>query len=274
MMQQQRQDHQQGMKRRQGRWPAAAYKLNRWPASVRIFESLSFSQPRQNHISAALVWAGLPATSRGLKALGLRAGLIRRLLPQAAANRHGNSYHNPAHTLAVIRAAGLLAEAAGLSKRGKAILVLAALVHDLDHMGRYQRAGLAEQEFYSFKKTAHLMTRYAVHPDIQYQLLVMVLATCPQADEDLFHQAGEAGDMVDCLVDADLFQSLFTKPAQVDRLTKNLKLEMGVTQDWRAMRDGFIASRQRVGLHSAAGRFLHSQLPDKYTYYSASGGQG
>ena len=53
-MQQQRQDHQQGMKRQQGRWPAAAYMLNRWPASVRFFETLSYAQPTQEHISDAL----------------------------------------------------------------------------------------------------------------------------------------------------------------------------------------------------------------------------
>lgn len=270
----QRQQQKQRLARRAGRWPSAAYMLNRWPASVRFFEGVGQSQPRQHDIEEALVWAGLPASSRGLKALGLRAGLIRRLLPQAASNRHSNSYHNPAHNLAVIRAAGLLAEAAGLSRGARALLVLAALVHDLDHMGRYQRAGLAEQEFYSFKKAAHLMARYSVHPDIQYQILVMLLATCPQADDDIFRQAGEAGDLVDCLVDADLFQSLFTKPAQVDRLTKNLKLEMGAKQDWQTMRDGFIASRQKVGLQSAAGRFLHSYLPDNYTYYSVSGTQG
>jgi len=257
---------------RSTQWPKAGYLLNRWPSSLTLFESRIIKPTTKLSLKCALQWAGLPQNQRILHAFGLRKNSVHALLSIAARNSHSNSYHNPSHTEFVIRAAGLIGHAAGLPANYQAILVLAALIHDLDHQGKRARRGHAAQERYSFDIVKRTLLRYGVHARILQQLEISVLATYPGSDLSKSFQPGPSGDVVDCLIDADLFQSLFAKPAKVDNLTAKLKQEMMIDTSIKDMQSAFLAARRKIGLQSAAARWLHGALPKNYTYFNRGSG--
>lgn len=58
------------------------------------------------------------------------------MLVAAAQRRRTNHYHHAGHFAHVVIASGLLAYVTGLTACERALLVLAALVHDLDHSRR------------------------------------------------------------------------------------------------------------------------------------------
>jgi len=254
-------------------WPSATYLQNRWPRSIHKFEP-SISRPvTSKSVEDAAYWAGLPKQRRNVLAVGLRKRSLKGLFEIASKNRHSNKYHDPAHTEHVVRAAGLIGRVAGLSQKHQAILVLAALVHDLDHQGKRTRPGYAAQELFSFHLVKRKLGRYGVHAGRLTELKTLLMATYPSAKEATQFRTGPTGDMIDCLVDADLFQSLFAKPSIVDSLTKRLKHEMLLTTSAEDMRTAFLSARRKVGLQSAAGRWLHGALPKGYTYFNGATGK-
>lgn len=255
------------------KWPHPDYMLNRWPASISFFENRLSTPANRQAITSALSWAGMPQTKRGFKAIGVREAAVRRLIKMAAQNRHSNKYHDPAHTLSVIRAAGLIGAAAGLSAQHRTILILAALVHDLDHQGLYARTGYAAQEILSFHLVQRVLSRYGVHMQVLHQIKDLLLATYPDAPVEAEPRSGSIGHMIECLVDADLFQSLFTRHDIVDSLTAKLKHEMKLSVPHQTLLQQFLTARRRVGLQSAGGRWLHGKLPEGYTYFNSRNGQ-
>lgn len=255
------------------KWPSANYLLNRWPLSICFFEPNLSQQVSIQSLEAAASWAGLPKNRRALHAVGIRKNGLKPLFKMACKNTHSNKYHDPAHTKTVILAAGLIGKAAGLSARHQAILVLASLIHDLDHQGKRTRSGYAAQELYSFHIAKRKLSRYGVDARLFAELKILLLATYPSAREGVEFKPGALGDIKDCMIDADLFQSLFAKPAIVDKLTQKLKYEMLATTSVQDMRTSFLSARRKIGLQSAAGRWLHGALPKGYTYFNGATGK-
>lgn len=254
-------------------WPSATYLQNRWPRSIHKFEPTISHIVTSKSMQEAAHWAGLPKHRRNLLAVGLRKRSLNSLFKIASENRHSNKYHDPFHTEYVVRAAGLIGRVAGLSQKHQAILVLAALVHDLDHQGKRTRPGYATQELLSFHLVKRKLGRYGVHAGRLAELKILLMATYPSAKEATQFRSGPVGDMIDCLVDADLFQSLFAKPSIVDSLTKRLKHEMSLSTSVEDMQTAFLSARQKVGIQSAAGRWLHGALPKGYTYFNGATGR-
>lgn len=253
-------------------WPSPDYLLNRWPSSVSMFEERLSTPVSPKALRKAVVWAGIPNSHRALKAVGLRKSALRPLVKMVSLNRHANKYHDPQHTVSVIRAAGFIGVSSGLPAWHRAVLALAALIHDLEHQGRFCRKGYAAQETYSFQIAKRILSRYGVHPKIIRQVEELLLATYPASSEIEEIRSGPTGHMIECLVDADLFQSLFMKHSVVERLTGKLKHEMRFVQPTEELLHQFLAARRRVGLQSAGARWLHGALPEGYTYFNTRTG--
>ena len=116
-----------------------------WPRSVGTMQAVRFAPPcSAGDLESICNWAGLSFAARAHPGLPARA--LCRLVGIAARNSGTNSYHHHGHFAHVIMAAGVLAAMAGVRGPDRALLVLAALVHDLDHQGRRGSRRLYWQE--------------------------------------------------------------------------------------------------------------------------------
>ena len=130
------------------------YVLAGWPRSLRQVEAVAFSRPcRRRDLMAIARWAGLTVASA--RRAGIPLAAVRELAAIASVNGYSNGYHQSGHYAHVVIAAGLLAAATGLGKRGYRHFVLAALVHDIDHHGRRSTHRLYGQEIWSARLAAH-----------------------------------------------------------------------------------------------------------------------
>ena len=219
---------------------------------VSYLEKVPFSQSCSAEDLAYICrWAGL--SHPRLAGIGRKA--LRRLLSVAAQRRPTNHYHHAGHFAHVVIAAGLLAYEAGLSARERALLVLAALVHDLDHAGRYAAHHLFAQETASARRAMRIILGSGGDARLSLRLLWLLKATALTFHGD--RKAILAGDrLARLLADADLFSSLFFSRRKAIQLTRGLNLEMSKTGDPAAHYDAFMESMLRMGAHSAAGRSL------------------
>lgn len=109
--------------------PALDYCAGHFDRVVLIFSKLL--KPRQKvDLLAAIDWAGVTLPRKYRR-------VITPLIWAASRNPHGNRYHHQWHNLAVMLTAGLLGRQAGLGKAQMTVLLMTALVHDLDHRGRH-----------------------------------------------------------------------------------------------------------------------------------------
>ena len=137
----------------------------------------------------------------------------------------------------------------------RALLVLDALVHDLDHSGRYVPRKLFAQQTASVRRATRIVLGSGGDARLSLRLLWLLKATALTFHED--RKAILNGDhLARLLADADLFSSLFFSRAKAIQLTRRLNLEMLKTGDPVAQYDAFIDSMLRTGAHSAAGRSL------------------
>ena len=143
--------------------------------------------------------------------------------------------------------------------------MVAALIHDLDHMGRYQPHKLAGQEKWSSQRALKAMQRLGLHYDTRQSLERLVLATCPHLSSQYMQHPDNT--LIRLLVDADLFGSLFFSRKSVAKLTKPLKHENGLTTDWTVLLSNFL---EKVGQNhpaSPVAKELHKSMPPGYSYF-------
>lgn len=219
---------------------------------VSYIEKVAFSQScSAEDLAFICKWSGLSHPRRA----GISPKAFRRLLSVAAQRRPTNHYHHAGHFAHVVIAAGLLAYEACLSARQRALLVLAALVHDLDHAGRYAPRQLFAQETASARRAMRIILGGGGDARLSLRLLWLLKATALTFHDD--RKAILAGDrLARLLADADLFSSLFFSRQRAIQLTRGLNLEMLKTGDPVAQYDAFMDSMLRMGAHSAAGRSL------------------
>lgn len=199
-------------------------------------------------------WSGLAHP----RMAGISRAAFGRLLRVAAQRRPTNHYHHAGHFAHVIIAAGLLGKMARLSAHQNAVLVLAALVHDLDHAGRYARQDTFAQELISARRAARLIAGAGGDARLSLRLTLLLKATALTIHDD--RKAILASDkLARLLADADLFSSLFSSRKTAIRMTHSLMLETMQMGHPAEQYDRFICSMMRVGPHSAAGRSLLQQ---------------
>jgi hypothetical protein len=178
----------------------------------------------------------------------------------AARNGRSNTYHHAGHFIHVVIAAGLLAHKAGIGHVDRDLLVLAALVHDLDHFGRRSLPYPPHrQERWSARMTGRILMRWGGDPRIVRRLEQLIIATAPTTE--ISRATNLTSDPLALLLnDADVFASVFYERGLAMKLTGMLKLEQGLSGDVDAMLTRFAARIEREGLYSKAGRTLLREL--------------
>lgn len=229
-----------------------------WPRSVGVMQSIAFSgRYSRRDLLALCAWAGLRG-SRGRGGFGVPA--VSSLAAIASRNGRSNHYHQSGHFAHVVMAAAVLGEKAGIDNAERALLVLAALVHDLDHQGRRgAHHPLYRQERLSAQMAGRVLMRHGGDPRLVRRLERLIVATA--LTTDTHRNAILASDpLARLLSDADVFASLCYERALALKLTVRLKLEQGITADAEAMLDGFAARMEAEGMASDAGRSLLRDL--------------
>lgn len=116
---------------------------------------------------AATAWSGIA-----------RAGhRIAQWMDEHAVQADRPAYHNRQHVCEVMLVAAFLGRLHGLSASDRQLLLLAALVHDLDHPGRPQRDFVAER--HAVLRSQPFLAGGRVPPAGQQRLVALVLATEP-----------------------------------------------------------------------------------------------
>ena len=152
----------------------------------------------------------------------------RRLLVVAAQRRPTNLYHHAGPFAYVGISSGLLACETGLAARDRALLVLAALVHDFEHLGRYAPRKLFAQETASARRDVRIVLGSGRDARLSLRLLWLLKATALTFHDD--RKAILTGDRrARLLAAADLFSSPFCSRQKAMQLTRRLNLEMSKT---------------------------------------------
>ena len=232
--------------------------LNGWPRSVGIMQQVGFAQPCSGDDLAWLcAWAGLYGGSHGNR---VAPSALSRLTRVAARNGRSNHYHHAGHFAHVMMAAAMLAARAGINPKERNLLILAALVHDLDHHGRRAKAyPLYKQERLSARLAGRILLRHSGDPRLVRRLERLIVATALTSDPH--REAILASDpLARLLCDADVFASLFYDRGMALKITGMLKLEQGLAGEAAALLDGFATKMEADGLKSDAGRMLLREL--------------
>ena len=225
-----------------------------WPHSLRQVEAVAFSQPCSGGDLLAIArWAGL--TDRSARAAGIPRPAIRRLANMASINGYSNKYHQSGHYAHVVIAAGLLAAASGLGARDTAILVLAALTHDLDHHGRRSRHTLYAQELWSASLTSRILARYRGDARLQTQIHRLLKATA-LTNDGARRQILATDRLAGLITDADVFASVFFDRNRARQFTRLLKLEQRLPGAPDDLLTRFLALIAAEGLQSEAARAM------------------
>ncbi|MGC6412586.1 MAG: HD domain-containing protein [Candidatus Puniceispirillaceae bacterium] len=249
-----------------GSYPPAHYVLNRWPHSLPQFEYKARQKAGKSHIIRLFLSAGGAVPKSGhLNPAALYPNQLKQLADQVSQHRHRAHYHTPQHSYQVMMAVGLLGAASGLKSAEMSLLMLAALIHDLDHLGRYQSPEKAGQEKWSLRKAFGILSRSGLHYRTRGDLERLILATCPDLTADLLSKS--SAKLARLLVDADLFGSLFFSQKTVRQLTQALKHENRLATDWTLLLSGFLDKAKQIHPASAAAQKLHNTRLDGYSYF-------
>lgn len=238
------------------------YLVRRWPSGLGAMQRVGFSRPcRRRDLVAISGWAGLPFGRRsgGRAIRGVSSLAVSRLMTAAARRKSGNHYHQPGHYAHVVMAAGILAEAANLSSADRAILVMAALVHDLDHHGRRSPRRIYAQERWSASRVRQILGGAGADIRMASRMEQLVLATAIN-DDALRLTILAADPLARLLADADLFGSVFYRRDIALGMTRTLKLEQGLKGAPEQLLAQFAAHVEHEGLQSGTGRRLYVAL--------------
>lgn len=218
-------------------------------------EKVAFSRPcTPTDLAAICGWAGLDNP----RLVGVSKAGFRRLLSVAAQRRPTNHYHHAGHFAHVIIAAGLLAYAGALTARERSLLVLAALVHDLDHCSRYASQKMFVQEQASARRVSRIIIGAGGDARLSLRLVLLLKATALTDHKDR-KTILNSDRIARLLADADLFSSLFFSRQRAIRLTRALKLERMSKGSASEQYDAFVTATMRTGPHSDAARRLLSR---------------
>jgi len=236
--------------------------LNGWPRSVGILQQVGFSQRcAEDDLAWLCAWAGLRAGLRaGPRGNRFTSSALSKLTRVAARNGRSNHYHHAGHFAHAMMAAAVLGARAGIKAEERDLLILAALVHDLDHHGRRAKTyPLYRQELFSVRLAGRILRRHGGDPRLVRRLEKLIVATALTSDPR--REAILASDpLARLLSDADVFASLFYERGVALKLTGMLKLEQGLAGDAATLLDGFAARMEADGLKSGAGRTLLREL--------------
>lgn len=239
------------LRRRFRHLPSSPRRLaGHWPRSAGAMQAVRFAPPcSADDLKSICGWAGLSFAARAHG--GLPAAALRRLARVSVRNSGANSYHHRGHFAHVIMAAGLLAETARLRGPDRALLVLAALVHDLDHQGRRGIRHLYGQEDWSARLTGRVLIGCHGDARLAVRLQRIIRATALTADQDRLLTL-ETDILARLLTDADIFASVIYERRISVRMTAGLKLEQRLSGTPRELNAAFATFVGKDGLKSAS----------------------
>ena len=232
--------------------------VNGWPRSIGAMQQVGFSQPcARDDLIALCAWAGLRVTKNRRR---FATSGLTRIAGIATRNGRSNNYHHAGHFAHVVMAAAVLAGKAGIGQADRELLVLAALIHDLDHHGRRTKQYPPyRQERLSVRVAGRILLRHDGDPRLVRRLERLIEATALTSDS---HRRAilSCDPLARLLADADVFASLFYERGLALTLTGMLKLEQGLAGDVAPFLDGFAARMAVDGLKSETGRQLLAEL--------------
>jgi hypothetical protein len=132
--------------------------------------------------------------------------------------------HDAGHFAHVIMAAGLLAMRAGLHGEDRRLLVLAGLVHDLDHLGRRASSGYCRQERLSAQRAVRVIVGCGADARLALRINSLLRATALTNDVNRSTILG-SDRLARLLTDADIFASVVYPRQRSMGMTRALKLE-------------------------------------------------
>ena len=219
-----------------------------------MMQLVGFSRPcGPRDLAGICRWAGLSKNGRARSGLSNRA--VSRLVTLAARQGPGNRYHHAGHFAHVVMAAGLLAASAGLYGRDRDLLAVAALIHDLNHLGRRSSKRLFHQERQSAAAARRIIVGAGADARLAARLERLLMATA--LTDDALRMAILASDpLARLLADADIFASVSYRRDIALGLTRHLKLEQRIPGKAEDLLRHFADRIGKAGLHSGAGRRL------------------
>ena len=243
------------------------YILCQWPRGLRILEAIPF---RRGYSGADLLclchWAGMSSPNK-LRQSGFAYASVVSLAEQAAQDRHSANYHHSGHVAHVVMAVGVLAAADNLSQSDTDMLIVAALVHDLDHQGLLRDRALYEAELRSANLAKSQLSKYHSDSRVVQRLEDLILATS-FSDDSIKDHILATDRLAAYLVDADLFASTFYARHISLALTGHIKAEDRLKEDRQVLASGFANNAQQRGFHTAVATDLHAALPYGYSVLS------
>ena len=243
------------------------YLLRQWPRGIRVLESVPFrSGYDADSLIALCHWAGMSGPS-ALRQTGIAYSGVCRLAKLARMDRHGAHYHHSGHVAHVVMAAGLLAAADNLPQSDTNLLLLAALVHDLDHQGYHRSRALYDAEWRSAQMAKAVLLRRGSDARLTQRLERLLLATS-FSDDVLRDEILATDRLASYLVDADLFASTFYARGLSMALTGHVKAEDRLTDSRLDLAGGFARQTRNRGFYTAVAADLHAGLPDGYSILS------
>ena len=154
--------------------------------------------------------------------------------------------HDAGHLAHVIMAAGLLAMRAGLHGEDRRMLVLAGLVHDLDHQGRRASSGHCRQERLSAQRAVRVIVGCGGDARLALRINTLLRATALTNDINRFG----SDRLARLLTDADIFASVVYPRQRSMGMTRALKLEQRLAGSVTALNRRFANMIEATGLQS------------------------
>jgi hypothetical protein len=219
-----------------------------------MMQLVGFSRPCSRRDLASICrWAGFSENGQSKNGLSDRA--VSRLVTLAARQGPGNRYHHSGHFAHVVMAAAILAGSDGLRAHDRDLLVVAALIHDLNHLGKRSSKRLFHQERQSATAARRIIIGAGADARLAARLEKLLIATA--LTDDALRMTILASDpLARLLADADIFASVSYRRDIALGLTRNLKLEQRIPGKADDLLRHFAGRIGKVGLHSGAGRRL------------------
>lgn len=237
--------------------PNVAYSAQHIDRTLKLLAKLL--KPRQQvKLAQVLTWAGVRTPKRYAKSM-------RPLIWAASRNPHANGYHHQWHNLAVMISAALLAQRAGLKKPAQAELIIAAMLHDLDHRGRFMSKDAGGEERRSAKIAASRMFGRCGSDGMAWRNFITRIEATSFTGE-IKHDPND--HVAALLLDADIFASCFLPMAEAKQLTKGVMREQSLNGDPASHLSAFINSLSAKGFAHAATSIIAAELPsDKHAAF-------
>jgi len=239
------------------------YLVGTWPRAAGTMQAVGFaSRCSRRDLEFICRWSGLRAGGRSW--CPVPAPALRRLASVASRNASGNSYHHSGHFAHVVMAAGLLAARAGLRGEDRSLLVLAGLVHDLDHQGRRALSSHYHQEQLSARRAVRMIAGCGGDGRLASRIHTLLLATALTNDvnRSVILQSDQLARL---LTDADIFASVAYPRFRSLGMTRALKLEQRLPGSVAALNQRFADLIGGTGLQSdVAQSMLKSALESRH----------